>query len=101
MLAVDPPAGASVPAEFALGPATPNPARGSARFRLALAKAATVSLSVFDVGGRQVGEPVTRRFEAGEHELTWRASEAKPGVYFMRLETDGVTMARRSIVLVR
>jgi hypothetical protein len=101
VLAVQPPAEGSLPLEFALGQATPNPTRREASFRLALPKAARVTLAVYDVGGRQVGDVVTRPFAAGEHELTWSAPGAQAGIYFARLETDGGFKAKRTIVLVR
>lgn len=101
VLAVQPPAEESLPLEFALGQATPNPARDEARFQMALPKAAQVKLTVFDVGGRQVGDAVARQFTAGKHELTWRAPSAQAGIYFVRLEMDGVVKANRTIVLVR
>jgi len=93
--------GAGMPARLALGPATPNPARNRATFRLALPEAAQVTLKVYDLAGRQIGAPVSRDFEAGEHELVWRAEALQPGMYFVRLWTDGIFRARRTVVLVR
>jgi hypothetical protein len=101
VLAVDPPGGAQLPAEFALGPSTPNPTRDEAHFHLALPRAATVSLTVYDVSGRQVGDVLSHRFGAGEHDLYWRAPGAQAGVYFLRLATDGVVRAKRTIVVAR
>ena len=46
--------GAGMPARLALGPATPNPARNRATFRLALPEAAQVTLKVYDLAGRQM-----------------------------------------------
>ena len=101
LVAVDPRGVASLPLEFALGPAIPNPSREGAQFSLALPKPAVVTLSVYDAAGRIVGDPVSRRFVAGHHTLFWRAPEVRAGVYFMRLATDGIPKARRTIVLVR
>ena len=99
VLAVDP--HGTLPAEFMLGPTTPNPTRGEAEFNLALPRPAVVTLSVYDVAGRQIGDPLNRRFEAGEQRLSWRAPRGGAGVYFMRLEVDGSLKARRTIVMVR
>jgi len=96
-----PPAGTAPPTEFALGPATPNPTRDAARFDLALPEAATVTLAVYDVSGRQVGDAIEQPFAAGRHQLTWRSPGARAGVYFVRLLTDGRLRARRAIVLVK
>jgi hypothetical protein len=91
----------SVPAEFALGPTTPTPTRDQARFHLAMPRAGEVTLNVFDVAGRQFGEPLRQRFDAGEHELVWRAETARTGIYYVSVAVDGVAKARRTIVLVR
>jgi len=88
------------PLEFTFGAATPNPTRAGVVFRLVLPKAANVTLSVFDVSGRQVGVAVDRALGAGEHELTWRAPGSRAGVYFVQLGTDGQVRARRSVVIV-
>jgi len=98
---VDVPRPDELPTEFALGPAQPNPARNQARFRLSLPKRAQVSLSAFDVGGRQLGEAVSTTMEAGEHDLTWRPAHATAGVFFVVVSVDGAVKARRSIVMVK
>jgi len=95
------PGGGSVPAEFALGPTTPTPTRDQARFHLAMPRAGEVTLNVFDVAGRQIGEPLRQRFDAGEHELLWNAPTARAGIYYVSVAVDGVAKARRTIVLVR
>jgi hypothetical protein len=46
---------------------------------LTLPKAARVTLRVFDVAGREVGDPVSRELPAGEQELYWRAPEDRTG----------------------
>jgi hypothetical protein len=94
-------AGPSLPTEFALGPATPNPTQWQVRFHLALAKAALVTLRVYDVSGRQIGDGVSQPLGAGQHELFWRAPSPHTGIYFMRLATDGIFRAQRAIILVR
>jgi len=101
VLDVESPTAKTLPVAFALGPAVPNPSEGDVRFHMALPKAATVTLAVYDVSGRNVGEPVAHRFEAGEHTLSWSAPQARAGIYFARLSTDGVVRARRSIVITR
>ncbi len=101
VLDVDPARSGAPRVEFALGPARPNPARDRARFDLALPRTAMVTLTVFDVAGRRVGDPVSRRFAAGTHELTWRAESAGPGVYFVRVATDGAVRTQRTVVLVK
>ena len=98
VLAVLPP---GAPVAFAFGPASPNPAREAASFELALPQAADVSLAVYDVAGREIGAETSARLAAGVHRLTWRAPAGGAGVYFVRLSTDGVVRARRTVVMIR
>ena len=86
--------------DFALGLATPTPSRGRVSFQLVLPRDAQVMITVHDVAGRQVGEPASQPLAAGEHELFWENSAARPGIYFVCLAIDGMTRARRTIVLV-
>jgi hypothetical protein len=91
----------ALPTELSFSAPVPNPTRGVTRFALALPEAATVTFVVYDVAGRQVGEPVSRSFEAGYHQLFWEGATGHAGVYFARLVVDGRVRGERRIVLVR
>lgn len=93
--------GGKLPKELAFGAPSPNPSRGDVRFTLALPQDADVTFSVFDVAGRQLGEAVTERMNAGYHQLHWSAPSDHSGVYFGVLRVDGRIQGERRIVLVR
>ena len=93
--------GGNIPKELSFGAPSPNPSRGDVRFVLGLPKPAEVSLTVFDVAGRQVGEPVSQHMAAGYHALRWTAAADHSGVYFGLLRVDGAVTGERRIVLVR
>lgn len=99
VLAVDP-GGPGVPRELAFGPPTPNPARGETRFTLALPREADVTLTVYDVAGRILGEPARQHLGAGNHLLYWQAPAGQAGVYFARLLVDGAVRGERRLVLI-
>ncbi len=105
VVAVDPPPigppPEALPTELSFGAPVPNPTRGPTRFALALPQPATVTFVVYDVAGRQVGEPVSRAFEAGYHQLFWEGAAGRAGVYFARLLVDGRVRGEGRIVLVR
>ena len=93
--------GAEIPTELSFDAPVPTPSRGEVRFALALPWSAEVSLIVYDVSGRQVGDPVTQHLEPGHYRLTWNAGAEHAGVYFGMLAVDGRIHATRRITLVR
>ncbi len=80
-------------------PPTPNPAAGQVTFRWMLAHAAEAGLEVVDVGGRRVASFIASG-AAGPHALTWDVGRAAlaPGLYLVRLTTEGRTLVRRLVV---
>ena len=95
---------AGLPREVALSAPAPNPLRGSCTMRLALPRAAHVSLAVFDQQGRRVRTLLAGALPAGEHPFAWdgRAEGGRPvasALYFVRLETEGRAISRRLVVV--
>lgn len=73
-----------------LDPIVPNPSAGEARVRFGLGRRATISLAIYDVGGRVVRGLDRGAREPGDHTVRWdlrdeRARRVAPGVYFARL----------------
>ncbi len=79
-------AGASetLPNSYALAEAYPNPFNPSTQLEFDLPEEGFVSLNVFDVLGRKVGELANDFHAAGYHSATWNASNVASGVYFAR-----------------
>ena len=84
-------------AGLALYAPTPNPSRKEALIAFALPTASTVRLCVLDVQGREVAVLIDGQREAGRQEVTW--SGAKPGTYFVRLQTAVDQFVRRLVVI--
>lgn len=77
----------------------PNPARGATQIPFALSREGDVSLTVFDLSGREVRVLVRGRHEAGRFSAPWDlrddAGNGVPsGVYFVRLRAAGRTLSR-------
>lgn len=100
VVSVDPPGG-DLPREIAFGLPTPSPSRGDVSFTLALPADSEVRLSVFDVAGREIGEPLSLHLAAGHHRLHWSSQDRSPGVFFSVLEVDGQVQGKRRIVMVK
>jgi hypothetical protein len=90
---------------IALGPVSPNPARGAMSYTLTLPRRAAVTVRLFDMAGRQVRTLVDRELSAGLYTLAWDGTDERDGtalssgLYFLQLEADGVRQARRFVLL--
>ncbi|HEY2953644.1 MAG TPA: FlgD immunoglobulin-like domain containing protein [Candidatus Eisenbacteria bacterium] len=86
----------------ALGPAQPNPSRGTVSFALDLVENARVDAAVVDLAGRTVRRIASGHRLAGSGWITWdgadsRGNRAAPGVYFVAVRVDGTELKRRFV----
>jgi hypothetical protein len=75
-----------IPGSFYLGKSWPNPFNPTTNLSFVIGHSSFVTIRIFDILGRQVGELVNGVMEAGSHTVTWDASGRSAGVYFYRLE---------------
>ncbi|MBX2818794.1 MAG: family 10 glycosylhydrolase [Rhodothermaceae bacterium] len=79
----------------------PNPFSQSTSIPFNLAQPATVSITVYDLLGREIERLVDHVvYEAGDHVVTFDGNLLSPGIYFYRLQTDRFSSAH-SMVLIR
>jgi len=88
-----------LPAQFALSAPFPNPFNATTTLRFDLPRAATVTLRIYDVLGRESVTLVSGAKPAGHHTAIWNASDFPSGLYFARLETDGFAQTRKLLLL--
>lgn len=69
--------------------AGPQPFGNRTRLRFELPGAETISIQLFDVHGRLVGNPIEERLPSGRHELALNAQRLPSGVYIARLTAGG------------
>ncbi|HMU43576.1 MAG TPA: T9SS type A sorting domain-containing protein, partial [Ignavibacteriaceae bacterium] len=55
-----------------------------------LAADSKVSLKIFDVIGQEVAQLVNGQLAAGQHNVNFDASSLNSGVYFYKIEANGV-----------
>jgi hypothetical protein len=79
----------------------PNPATGDlVRLGLELPTESMVSVSVFDLAGREVARPIAEeRFSAGSVAREWRPVGLAPGVYAVRATVSGAKLSQRLVWL--
>jgi hypothetical protein len=71
------------------GLAGPQPFGSGTRLRFQLPRDESVSIELFDVRGRLVGDRIERRESAGPHEIALDARDLGAGVYLARLTAGG------------
>jgi hypothetical protein len=79
--------------------AAPNPARQTARVRVALPQQAEVSVALYDLLGRRVRTLRSGPVPAGRTEIRADVSELPSGTYFVRLEAGGRVQTKRLTVV--
>lgn len=77
----------------------PNPFRDRTTIRFRLAESGPVTLTVYNVAGREVARLVDADLTAGLHEATFSAAGLPSGVYSYRLRTAGETETKRCVLL--
>ena len=93
------PAAEARAAEIGLELTGANPVRTRTALRFTLADAATATLSVYDVTGREVARLADGAFGEGAHTATLDASALASGVYVARLVSgDAVSTTRLTVV---
>ena len=98
------PAVAGVPEAFALYANYPNPFNPSTTIGFDLPEAAEVTLTVYDILGRELARLVSRRLEAGYHRVSWNGKagdgrEAPTGIYITRLVTPNYAQQIKLVLL--
>jgi len=93
-----------LPARFFLGVNFPNPFNSGTTVRFGLAEGGMTSLKVYDSGGREVRELLSRPLGPGEQTIRWdsRDGSGRPvasGVYLLRLKTHQGTRTHKLLLI--
>ena len=79
-----------LPKEYTLDQNYPNPFNPTTTIKFALPMNAKVSIKLYNTLGQEVAHILNSEMNAGVHETTFNASNLSSGVYFYRLEANGV-----------
>ncbi len=80
----------TIPKVFGLEQNYPNPFNPSTSIKFSLASDANVNLTVYSILGEEVVTLVNNAMTAGVHTISFDASNLTSGVYFYRIDANGV-----------
>lgn len=88
-----------IPSEFKLFQNYPNPFNPVTTIKYQIPKSGFVTLKVFDILGKMVGNYVNEAQQAGEYSINFDGSALSSGMYFYKLEVSGRTIAVNKMIL--
>lgn len=77
----------------------PNPFNPVTRIGFAIPKSEFVSISVFDIEGREVAKILNTTLQAGNYSVEWKADKITSGVYYYRIKAGDFSQTKSMIVL--
>jgi hypothetical protein len=87
-----------IPTYFVLDQNYPNPFNPSTTIKFSIPTSGRVSVTIFDVLGRQVAKVIDGDYSKGEHIVRWNAPHIASGAYFYRLQTDTYSQTKRLLL---
>jgi len=90
---------ARVPEEYGLYQNYPNPFNPTTVIPFKLIRDGKVTITVYDVRGRQIATVVNKYMTSGVHEVNFDGSNLSTGVYYYRLQTDKLDVTREMILV--
>lgn len=90
--------------KFQLNQNYPNPFNSSTRINFELFQTSKVNLAIYDILGKRIKQIVNRKLSPGQYSFIWRGRkedniEVSSGVYFYRLQANGVTEIRKMLLI--
>ncbi|MCH8305454.1 MAG: T9SS type A sorting domain-containing protein [Candidatus Marinimicrobia bacterium] len=86
-------------AEFTLSQNYPNPFNPETVIEYSLPKAGEVSLIVYNLRGEEVAHLINDNMPAGNHRISWNATNVSSGIYFYRLQAGDFVQTRKMVLL--
>ena len=77
----------------------PNPFNPSTQINFNLPKATRTSIEIFNIRGQLIKTLIHKQLNAGEHSITWNASDVPSGIYFYRLVAGEETQSKKMILI--
>jgi hypothetical protein len=87
-----------LPGEFVLHQNYPNPFNPGTEIRYEIREVGHVTLTVYDMLGREVATLVNEKLDAGRYSYRFNASSLASGVYFYKLQSNAANSVKKMII---
>ncbi len=93
-----------LPERFELNQNYPNPFNPATTISFTLTRHQPVTLSIYDILGRLISQPIDQTLDAGEHKIVWNAldrdgNELPSGVYLYRMVSTEDTDVKKMMLI--
>ena len=88
-----------IPVTMRLEQNYPNPFNPSTTIEISLPARGMVTLTVYDILGREVETILEQRMDAGTYAIQWNANSLPTGIYFIRLVSGDFSQIRKALLL--
>ena len=99
IVSATPESGSLVPSEYALCQNYPNPFNSVTSFRFNIKESGLVTLTIYDLLGREVAKLVNGEVESGQHTVSWDAGGLASGIYLYKLKAGDFTATKKLVIL--
>jgi beta-galactosidase len=87
------------PKEYILQQNHPNPFNPSTAIAFSIPVAGNVSVTIYDILGKEVARLVNEHMEAGTYSRTWEASRFPSGLYFYQIRSGNFTDTKKMVLV--
>ncbi len=91
----------TLPTEFAMGAAYPNPFNPATTISLALPETTELTVTVFNLQGQLVTTLASGQYPAGQHQIVFDATDLASGVYLVQATTGAGETAVQKVILMK
>jgi len=88
-----------LPTSPVLYPPNPNPFNSSVRLSMYQPRKNHVSISIFDINGREVSQLVDEEIPAGGQTFVWNADDFPAGVYVVQMNSGSVSQIMKLVLV--
>lgn len=93
------PIGNSIPNSFELKQNYPNPFNPITTIEFALPKNEHVTISVYDINGREISTPINNFLNAGKYTLKFNGSGLPTGIYFYQMRAGNFEQVHKMLLI--